>query len=185
MRMGRMSMMPKLLEEEVCSAPKSDASSTCSDEILKTLNGLQTIDDLKVKKDSEKTSHVAVRTSPAQKFGAWIRGNAVTNVVAGAPADLCGLTVGMRIAAVNGVLTDPSETSTVIRQLWRGDGTVSMTCEMVVAKSKRSLAKARARQRHRNVLKEQQHQTIDTNSVSSKNDSISVETSSASAAAEP
>eukprot|EP01060_Flectonema_neradi_P000259 TRINITY_DN10180_c0_g1_i1.p1 TRINITY_DN10180_c0_g1~~TRINITY_DN10180_c0_g1_i1.p1 ORF type:complete len:191 (+),score=41.63 TRINITY_DN10180_c0_g1_i1:52-624(+) len=180
MRMGRMSMMPKLLDEEVaCTAPKSDGSSSCSDDIAKALSELQSINDLKVKKTMDRTTHVAVRTSPAQKFGAWIRGNAVTNVVAGAPADLCGLSVGMRIIEVNGVQTDPSETSTVIRQMWRGEGTVSMTCEMVVAKSKRSLAKARARQRHRTIVKEQQAAQSETVSVSSKNDFMSVEASSA------
>ena len=86
---------------------------------------------------------------PTQRLGAWIRGNAITNIVADSPADKAGLVVGMRIHEVDYEVVDCAVVSNTVRRNWKVDATISLLVELPVSgeRSKRSLAKARARQR--------------------------------------
>ena len=98
-----------------------------------------------------RSRHHITRIGPNQRFGAWIRGNAITNVVPGGPADQAGLLVGMRILFVDGQPADAATVSSNIRRTWKDVGTLELIVETQLAgtRSKRSLAKARARARSR------------------------------------
>eukprot|EP01060_Flectonema_neradi_P022035 TRINITY_DN301_c8_g1_i1.p1 TRINITY_DN301_c8_g1~~TRINITY_DN301_c8_g1_i1.p1 ORF type:complete len:276 (+),score=76.75 TRINITY_DN301_c8_g1_i1:96-830(+) len=86
---------------------------------------------------------------PTQRLGAWIRGNAITNIVADSPADKAGLVVGMRIHEVDYEAVDCAVVSNTVRRNWKVDASITLLVELPVSgeRSKRSLAKARARQR--------------------------------------
>ena len=178
MVMGRMSNMPTLTidqyEEDMRKAPLHTEEVTCPAlldemdvldfETLPSNLGSSTHLDQSSEDDCTLSSsgatastHVAIRGHPTEKLGAWIRGNAITNVVVGCPAERAGLAVGMRILEVNGVPTAAAETSMTVRRLWREEAEVSFKVEVVATRSKRSLAKSRARRRQRAVAKEQAH----------------------------
>eukprot|EP01064_Diplonema_japonicum_P032511 TRINITY_DN612_c0_g1_i8.p1 TRINITY_DN612_c0_g1~~TRINITY_DN612_c0_g1_i8.p1 ORF type:complete len:232 (+),score=41.25 TRINITY_DN612_c0_g1_i8:55-750(+) len=97
------------------------------------------------------STHQLLRSHPNQRFGAWIRGNSITNVVPEGPADIAGLAVGMRILAVDNVAADPATVSAVIRKTWKELGCINLLIEARPpgTRSKRSMAKARSRQRSR------------------------------------
>eukprot|EP01060_Flectonema_neradi_P015093 TRINITY_DN21773_c0_g3_i1.p1 TRINITY_DN21773_c0_g3~~TRINITY_DN21773_c0_g3_i1.p1 ORF type:complete len:344 (+),score=64.26 TRINITY_DN21773_c0_g3_i1:74-1105(+) len=98
-----------------------------------------------------RSRHHITRAGPNQRFGAWIRGNAITNVVPSGPADQAGLIVGMRILFVDGQPADAATVSSNIRKTWKDVGSLELIVETQLAgtRSKRSLAKARARARSR------------------------------------
>eukprot|EP01063_Lacrimia_lanifica_P014599 TRINITY_DN21162_c0_g1_i1.p2 TRINITY_DN21162_c0_g1~~TRINITY_DN21162_c0_g1_i1.p2 ORF type:complete len:238 (+),score=87.88 TRINITY_DN21162_c0_g1_i1:57-770(+) len=89
------------------------------------------------------------RTREDEKLGAWIRGNALTNIAPGSPAERAGLAVGMKILEVDGVAVPIANTSAVVSTVWKQKTQVTLRIEAAVSRSKRSLAKARARQRQR------------------------------------
>ncbi|KAJ9470665.1 hypothetical protein DIPPA_00621 [Diplonema papillatum] len=97
------------------------------------------------------TTHTMVKPFDSARLGAWIRGNAVTNVVSGGIADEAGLKVGMRIVQLNDEPVDPATVSAKLRKAWRETGIVVMVVEQQPEgpRSKRSLAKARARRRNK------------------------------------
>ncbi|KAJ9466638.1 hypothetical protein DIPPA_17674 [Diplonema papillatum] len=98
-----------------------------------------------------KTKHFLKKGSVNDRTGTWIRGNAVTNVMEGAIAELAGLKVGMRILELDGKKADPADVSARLRKAWKDAGRVELVVETqpVGPRSKRSLVKARARLRQK------------------------------------
>eukprot|EP01064_Diplonema_japonicum_P037758 TRINITY_DN895_c10_g1_i1.p1 TRINITY_DN895_c10_g1~~TRINITY_DN895_c10_g1_i1.p1 ORF type:complete len:258 (+),score=39.82 TRINITY_DN895_c10_g1_i1:63-776(+) len=92
--------------------------------------------------------HTVVRSDPSSRLGAWVRGNSITNIVPGSPAEQAELKVGMRVLEISAVPLPCASVSSVIRTVWKDIGILSILVETPSGtRSKRSLAKARARQR--------------------------------------